>query len=54
MVLLSDIVNIRNVRFSRSLLIYILLNTIKNYTTIHLFAVKLGKCVGGCNTLNDL
>ena len=28
------------------------MNKIKNYTTIHL--PKLDKCVGGCNTLNEL
>ena len=40
-------------RFSLDLLIYILINGIKNYNTIQ-FAVKLDKCVGSCNSLNDL
>ena len=35
------------------LLTYILMNTVKNYITIH-FAVKLDRCDGSCNTLNDL
>ena len=30
------------------------MNTVMNYTTIHPFAVKLGSCIGSCNTLNDL
>ena len=29
------------------------MNTVKNYTTIPL-AVELGRCVGSCNTVNDL
>ena len=29
------------------------MNTVKNYITIH-FAVKLDRCDGSCNTLNDL
>ena len=29
------------------------MNTVKNVTTIH-FAVKLDRCAGGCNTINDL
>ena len=30
------------------------MNTVMNYTTIHPFAVKLGSCIGSCNTLNYL
>ena len=43
-------------RFNLLLLIYIQINTIKNYTTLHLNLnqVKLDKCVGSCNTLNNL
>ena len=29
------------------------MNTVKNFTTIHL-QVKLDRCAGSCNTLNDL
>ena len=29
------------------------MNTLKNFTTIH-FLVKLDRCVGSCNTFNDL
>ena len=29
------------------------MNTLKNFTTIH-FPVKLDRCVGSCNTFNDL
>ena len=29
------------------------MNIVKNFTTIH-FLVKLDRCVGSCNTLNDL
>ena len=29
------------------------MDTVKNFTTIHL-QVKLDRCVGSCNTLNDL
>ena len=38
--------------FNLPLLIYILINTIKNY--LYPFAVKLDRSVGSCNTLNDL
>ena len=44
---------IKNVRFNLLLLIYILMDTFKNYTTIHYpFAVNLDKCIGSCN-IND-
>ena len=39
--------------FNLLLLIYILINTVKNFTTIHL-QFKLNKCVGSCNTLSYL
>ena len=42
---------IKNARFNLLLLIYILMNIIKNY---YPFMVKLDRCVGSCNTLNDL
>ena len=29
------------------------MNTVKNFTTIHL-RLKLDRCVGSCNTLNDI
>ena len=29
------------------------MNTVKNFTTVHL-RLKLGRCFGSCNTLNDL
>ena len=29
------------------------MNTVKNLTTIH-FLVKLDRCIGSCNALNDL
>ena len=43
---------VKNVRFNLLLLIYILINTAKNYN--YSFAVKLDRCVGSCNALNDL
>ena len=31
------------------------MNTFNNYTTFHLqFMIKLDRCIGSCNTLNDL
>ena len=43
---------VKNVRFNLLLLIYILINTAKNYN--YSFAVKLDRCIGSCNALNDL
>ena len=43
---------VKNVRFNLLLLIYILINTAKNYN--YSFVVKLDRCVGSCNALNDL
>ena len=42
---------IKNTIFNLLLLIYILVNSIRISL---LFAVKLERCVGSCNTLNDL
>ena len=39
---------IKNVWFNPLLLIYILMNTVKNLTSNH-FLVKLDRCVGSCN-----
>ena len=46
----------KNMGFNLFFLIYIQINTIKNYTTLYLNLnwVKLDKCVGSCNTLNNL
>ena len=43
---------IKNVWLNLILLIYILMNTVKNYVTI-LFAVNLDRWAGSCNTLDD-
>ena len=44
---------IRNLWFNLLLLIYFLINTVKNYiTTLH-YMVKLDRCVQSCNILND-
>ena len=30
------------------------MNTVKNYSHYYPFAIKLDRCVGSCNTINDL
>ena len=44
---------IKNVKFNLLLLTYILMNTVKNFTT-YPFSIKLNRFVGSWNTLNDL
>ena len=49
---------IKNAKFNlpnSTLLIYILMNTVKNFTTLPFpISVKVDRCVGSCNTLNAL
>ena len=49
----QDVLSNQKCMVNLPLLIYIIMNTVKNVTTIH-FAVKLDRCAGGCNTINDL